>query len=149
MKILTRYLVVLSCLILVQCSQNNNGESLKGDRLKVADTKHINLPSYLLKQQWVRSFEEDDALGGMVFRPSYYKEFPPARFRQVVVFNSNRTCDILLLNANDAHAFKQAKWRFLNSEVIEIYETISTKKDNVLHRWSVVKSEKDLLVVKE
>lgn len=147
MKVLIFFLLLTSSMAFVQCNQSSNRHVTSNDL--ETETIEKRLPSYMLNIQWVRCFEEDGSFEGLVFRPSYYKEFPPARFRQVVKFNSNYTCDLLSLSPNDAHESQRAKWRFLNNEVIEIYETISAKKENVLHRWSVLKSEKDLLVVKE
>ena len=45
-----------------------------------------------------------------IFRPSDYKEFPAARYRETLIFNQDNTCSYLVLAPNDRHYFKDGKW---------------------------------------
>lgn len=97
-------------------------------------------------QTWVHSYEEDDN-NNQCFRPITYKEFPPSRFRQNYIFNSDGSGDYLYLHPSDMHHMRPCFWRLSknNSSIVYLYtggktpsavfEIVSLSNDKLLlHR---------------
>ncbi len=58
----------------------------------------------LLVNTWTHSREENKLeIPGETYRPSDYKTFPPARYRQIYKFNADYTCSYLFLSPTDGH----------------------------------------------
>ena len=95
------------------------------------EKKQKGFQASLLEKSWTQSFEEKTSDDIEIYRPSDYKEFPIARYRQVFSFHDNNVCEYLMLAENDAHYMEKGKWEFddkpniikvLNSDSEIIYE---------------------------
>ena len=99
----------------------------------------------LLEKSWTHSSEESIPGQFEVYRPSIYKEFPPARYRQIFNFKDNDVCDYLVLEPNDGHSMKNGNWKF-----DEKLNTIKILDENskVLYEFEVIELKDDLLKLK-
>ncbi len=98
-----------------------------------------------LSRSWTNSWEEEDNHNPFVqiFRPSDYKEFPPAWFRQVYHFSSDFTCTYWVLASNDAHYMEEGSWRLENSEII----IISNEENQPVAQLKILELSTNLLKV--
>ena len=116
--------------IIINC---NSVESKSTDKIDI---------NFLIKE-WKRSFEEEtDSV--QIFRPSDYKEFPPARFRQTYDFMEDYTCKYLVLSPNDAHYFEEGTWRYdSENKILEI----TTSQNNIVIKYRITNLSEDLLTM--
>jgi hypothetical protein len=75
------------------------------------DVKPSKLNTDLLCQHWMHAREEQQGDGVQVYRASNFKKFPPSRFRMPFVFAKDGTCKWMFLSPEDAHHFKDGKWK--------------------------------------
>lgn len=95
-----------------------------------------------LLQSWTRSFEEETPDSPQIFRPSDYKTFPLARFRNVFHFKPNGKCDFWVLAPNDAHYFTTGTWSFLENKNLLVIED---KSLDIVYRYKVIRISENLL----
>jgi len=70
-----------------------------------------------LFRHWLRSSEEEPPGDSVqVFRPAGSMRFPPSRFRMAYKFARNGICEWYYLSPDDAHRFKEGKWRIEASD---------------------------------
>ncbi len=99
----------------------------------------------LFKNTWIESYEENPSHDIRIYRPDDYKEFPPARFRQVFDFKTHNDCHYLVLAPNDAHYMTEGVWTYENSNRVL---TILNPDSEVAHRFEVIELKEDLLKLK-
>jgi hypothetical protein len=95
-----------------------------------------------MTQSWSNSFEEQiDSI--QVYRPSNYKQYPAARFREIFEFSKDRSCNYLVLSPVDAHYMQSGKWSIISpdNKVIGIFDSLQT----IYRRFQLVELKQDLL----
>ena len=107
-----RFVLLFSFLLLASCKENSNPTNVQRDYGS-------------LTQSWTNSIEEQsDSV--QVYRPSSYKEFPAARFREVLVFTKDSSCSYLVLSPTDAHYMQQGRWSMISPNRVTILDTSLT-----------------------
>ncbi len=107
-----RFVLLFSFLLLASCKENSNPTNVQRDYGS-------------LTQSWTNSIEEQsDSV--QVYRPSSYKEFPAARFREVFVFTKDSSCSYLVLSPTDAHYMQQGRWSMISPNRVTILDTSLT-----------------------
>lgn len=100
----------------------------------------ISNPDDLL-QHWVHSREEDEATGGMVFRPAESRTFPTSRFSGRYIFREGGECKWFFLAPDDAHYFKDGTWRLDEERRLHI------QQEDLLVSFKVISLTRQALVV--
>ena len=76
-----------------------------------------------------------------IYRPSAFKQFSPSRFRMQYVFAKDGACKWMFLSPDDAHHFKDGKWK-IDDHVLQIV------KEKATESFQVIELSKDLLKMK-
>lgn len=97
----------------------------------------------MLIKSWVHSYEEDTDVQ-MVYRPIDAREFPPSRYRQVLIFDENNRCRYLVLAPDDGHYFEQGSWYYKETEKTII---IKNAQEEIKYSLKVVRLGSDILAV--
>jgi hypothetical protein len=84
-----------------------------------------------LQGKWTHAYEQD-ANGRQLFVNGEQATLPPARFRQVFVFQSNNKCKYTSLAANDAHQMRSGSYK-LKDDILVIKDL----KGNKIHEFRV------------
>ena len=105
------------------------------DDLPVIDTSQ-------LQQNWTRSREEETPASPHIYRPSDYKTFPAARFREVFQLQEDGVCTFWVLAPNDAHYFTTGIWQFNQKKNILVIEDQSL---DIRYRFKVLELSENLL----
>jgi hypothetical protein len=95
-----------------------------------------------LFQSWTHSFEEQtDSV--QIFRPTNSRQFPISRFRQILEFHSDSTCNYLAVGTNDYTYMVAARWSIIshNDRILAIFDTTG----ELAFRFKVVELQQDLL----
>jgi len=101
-----------------------------------AEDKPAILDSKLLIGSWTHSREEDNELGGRVFRRSNLKKFPPSRFRMQYTFGLNGAGQYMYLHPADAHTMMPMRWEINPTNPRQI---VITAREKGKARVSVLK----------
>ncbi len=96
----------------------------------------------LLENNWTQAFEEKLSDDLEVYRPSDYKDFPVARYRQVFNFHENKVCEYLVLAENDGHYMETGTWEY-DPKTNRI--KILNSETEIVHDFEVVQLSEDLL----
>lgn len=128
-KLILIPMVLASIIMTIRCDKSKKNE----------------LQSVLLENSWTQSFEEKAADNIDIFRPTDYKEFPIARYRQIFKFHANNVCDYLVLAENDAHYMDKGKWDY--DEITNQIKVFNSESD-IIYKFEVVELSADLLQLK-
>ena len=125
------YLPLFLLVILFSCKEKSNPVNSDVDY------------NYFYKS-WTNSYEEqiiNDPTN--IFRPSDYKEFPAARYRETLIFNQDNTCSYLVLAPNDRHYFQDGKWNLddQGKNIITIFDSTNT----VYKKFQITELKQDIL----
>jgi len=125
------YILLLSLVVVYACKEKSN------------PAKPITEVPELV-QAWTNSFEEEtDSIN--VYRPSSYKQFPAARYRDGFNLQSDGKCSYMVLSPNDAHYSVAGTWSVSVSTdtIVELRDTVGS----IHYKMKVVESKNDLLRV--
>lgn len=125
-----KYLFLFLSLFFISCEKDSNPLTPEIDS---AD----------LYKSWTNSREEQDINTNiLIYRPSDYKEFPASWYREVLIFSKDKTCNYLVLAANDAHYFKKGKWSLIDSKenIVAIFDSAGT----VYKKFHIKELEQDI-----
>jgi len=130
---------VVSLVTLMLCTSCTN----------VSDNSHSNSPrsleatSDILVGSWTRSMEEETGKS-QIFRPSDFKSFPLARFREHYILNKDGTCRFYVLAPDCAHYFTDGNWTYNpSSKILRINGASNTPEIS----YKIISLENDLLKV--
>lgn len=93
----------------------------------------------MMSQSWTRSNEEGEG----IYRPSESKPFQMLRYREVVRFSKDGTCEYLVLHPADAHFFEQGTWSIASGKLLEI----KRPNGSLYKRLEILDIQPDLLRV--
>ncbi len=123
------YFALLLLIFFISCKDKSNPT--------VAEQGYSNLT-----KSWTNSFEEQtDSI--QIYRPSNYKQFPIARFREIFEFSKDSSCSYLVLSPVDAHYMQIGKWSIISrgNKVIGIFDSSQA----VYRKFQLVELKQDLL----
>ena len=95
-----------------------------------------------LTQSWTHSFEEEsDSIA--LYRPSDYKNYPGARYRDNFDLQNDGSCNYMVLSPDDAHYSVRGTWsvRISDGTIVELRDTLG----NIHYVLKVVELRSDLL----
>ncbi len=105
----------------------------------IQDSGEINIVQ--LKKEWTHSFEEDYN-SVRVYRPSNYKEFQAAWFRQIYFFENNNKCSYLVLAPDDGHYFNQGIWYYKpDTQALTILDSL----EQVVIKYKIIELSDEIL----
>lgn len=121
-----RFLLLFCSLVIFSCNSLDSTNSIALDNIY---------------DEWVQSFEEESG-SVKIFRPGNYLEFPVARFRQKYIFMANYLCKYYVLDAYDAHHYKNGIWSFNAGEnLLTIYDL----DQQIIIKYHAMKLSNDIL----
>ena len=109
-----RYIFLLPLVAIAVFSCNGKANPVKPDN-------HI--PELI--REWVNSFEEEiDSIS--IYRPSDYKQFPAARYRDGFSLQSDGTCRYMVLSPDDGHYSVAGTWSVSvpGDTIVEIRDSV-------------------------
>jgi hypothetical protein len=130
MKILN-YVLLFSLVFILSCKEKSNPAKTTNDLQE-------------LVQGWTNSFEEEtDSIN--IYRPSNYKQYPIARYRDGFDLQNDGKCIYMVLSPNDAHYSVAGTWsvNVSSDTIVELRDTVG----GVHYKLKVVELKNDLLRV--
>ncbi len=90
---------------------------------------------------WFHSYEEQ-ALDGEIYRPYWFKDFTPSRYRRTFKFTTDGKCKVLMLAPTDAHYELSCNWQY---DELESAIYISSESGKGIYRLKIIELTGELL----